>query len=91
MVSMVVISLVFSVVFLLALGLQDDLVASSIVRSLCVAYDFIAFCRALLLRILVDCGFAGVSCTSLPLDAKDSADFADLAVFLILVFCSLCS
>ena len=92
MVSKVVISSVVSVVSFSALGLLAELVVSSITRSLCFAFDFAWFRWALLLVcFLVDCGFAGVSCASLLLDARDSADFAVLAVFLILVFGSLSS
>ena len=92
MVSMVVISTVVCVISFSALGLLAEHVVSSIARSLCFAFDFAWFCWALLLVcFLVDCGFGGVPCTSLPLDARDSADFAVLAVFLILVFSSLSS
>ena len=79
---MVVISSVGSVVSFSALGLLAELVVLSIARSLYFAFNFAWFRRALLLVcFLVDCGFAGVSCASLPLDARDSADFAILAVF----------
>ena len=89
---MVVISSVVCVVSFSALGLLAELVVSSIARSLCFAFDFAWFRRALLLVcFLVDCGFGGVSCASLPLDARDSADFAVLGVFLIFVFGSLSS
>ena len=89
---MVVVSFVVSVVSFSALGLLAELVVSSIGRSLCFAFDFAWFGRALLLLcFLVDCGFGGVSCSSLPLDARDSADFAVSAVFLIFVFGSLSS
>ena len=89
---MVVISEVVSVVTFSALGLLAELVVSSIARSPCFAFDIAWFRRAPpLVCFLVDCGFASVSCPSLPLDARDSADFAVLAVFLILVFCTLSS
>ena len=89
---MVVISSVVSVVSFLAMGLLAELVISSIARSLCFAFDFAWFRRGLLLVcFLIDCGFAGVSCALLPLDARDSADFAPSAVFLILVFGSFSS
>ena len=79
---MVVVSSVVSVVSFSALGLLAELVVSSIARSLCFAFHFAWFRRALLLVcFLVDCRFGGVSCASLPLDARDSADFAVLAVF----------
>ena len=84
---MVVFSSVVFVVSLSVLGLLAEPVVSSIARSLCFAFDFVWFRRALLLVcFLVDCVFAGVSCASLPLDARDSANFAVLAVFLILAF-----
>ena len=89
---MVMFSKVVIVVSLSALGLLAEPVVSSIVKALCFAYDFVWFRQALLLVcFLVDCGFAGVSCMSLPLDARAAADFAIVAVFPILVFGSLCS
>ena len=88
---MVVISSVVSVVSFSVLGLLAELVVSSIARSLCFAFDFVWFRRALLfVRFLIDCGFGGVYFASFPLDARDAVDFAVLAVFLILIFCSLC-
>ena len=89
---MVVISSVVFVVSFSALDSLAELVVSSIARSLCFAFDFVWFCWALLfVRFHVDCGFGGVSFASFPLDARDAADFAVLAVFLILMFGSLCS
>ena len=89
---MVVISSAVSVLSLSALGLLGELVVSSIARSLCFALCFIWFRRALLfVHFPVVCVFGGVSFTLFPLDARVTPDFAVLAVFLILVFGSLCS
>ena len=89
---MVVISSVVSVVSFSALGLLAELVVSSITRSLCFAFDFPRFRWALrLVWFHVDCGFAGVFCESLPLNARESANFTVLALFPILVFGSLSS
>ena len=89
---MVVFSSVVSVISFSALGLLGVPVVSSMVRSLYFAFDFAWFCQALLLVcFLVDCGFAGVSCSSFPLNERDSAAFTILAVFPILVFGSLSS
>ena len=74
---MVVISSLVSIVSFSALGLLAELVVSSIARSLCFAFDFVWFRRALLfVRFLVDCGFGGFSFASFPLDARDAADFS---------------
>ena len=89
---MIVISSVVSVVSCSALGLLAKLVVSSIARLLCFAFDFAWFRRAfLLVCFLRDCGLTVVSCPSLTLDPRDSADFAVLAVFLMLVFGSVSS
>ena len=89
---MVVFSLVVSVISFLVLGLLAKLVVSSMARSLCFALDFIWFHRDLpFIRFLVDCGFAGVSCSSLLLNARDYADFAVLSVLPIHVFGNLFS
>ena len=74
---MIVISSVVSVVSFSALGLLAELVVSSTAWSLCFAFDFVLFRRALLLvRFLVDRVFGGVSFASFPLDARNAADFA---------------
>ena len=88
----VVISSVISIVSLSALSLLAEAVVFLIARSLCLAFDFVWFRRALLfVQFLVDCGFGGVSFASFLLDARDAVDFAVLAACLILVFGSLSS
>ena len=87
MVSIVSFSSVVSIVSFSALGLPAELVVSSMARSLCISFNFLGFRQALLVvPFLINCVFGGVSFASFPLDARDAAGFAVLAVFLILVF-----
>ena len=89
---MVVIFSVVSVVSLTELGLLAKPVVSLIVRSLCLPFNFAWFRQAhLLICILGDCRFAGVSSLSFPLDARDPVDNVISGVFLILAFRSLSS